>query len=170
MQQVHELYARGQYADALPVAKELRKRAFHHFGSPSPVFASAVNNQALVMKALGQLEEASNLFELALLNYESGIGKRQPTYATCLANMAACQLGMQKYDEARKVYEEVLLLRKEILPADHQDIAMVRTTLNPELVFKLFHPFCFVHSVGHLFDLLLTPHFASSDIESALHF
>ncbi len=64
--QVQELFARGEFAAALPVSKELRKRTFHHFGVRSPVFASAVNNQALILKNLGQLDESLNLFELAV--------------------------------------------------------------------------------------------------------
>jgi tetratricopeptide (TPR) repeat protein len=88
IQRVHELCATAQYADALPIAKDVRKRAFHHFGSPSPVFASCVNNHALILKALGRLDEAANLFDLALLNYESGVGKQHPSYLTALANLA----------------------------------------------------------------------------------
>ena len=63
---VQALFKEGVFDQALPVAQELRKRAFHHFGVRSPVFASAVNNQALILKNLGQLEEAVNLFDLAV--------------------------------------------------------------------------------------------------------
>ena len=123
LRRVHELYARAEYAEALPVAKEARRRAFHHFGSPSPVFASCVNNHALLLKALGSLDEAANLFDLALLNYEAGVGTRHASYLTCLGNMGAVHVARHKHEEARAVFERVLNARRELLPADHPEVA-----------------------------------------------
>jgi tetratricopeptide (TPR) repeat protein len=123
LRRVHELYARAEFAEALPIAKEARRRAFHHFGSPSPVFASCVNNHALLLKALGSLDEAANLFDLALLNYEAGVGTRHASYLTCLGNMGAVHLARHKHEEARAVFDRVLTARRELLPADHPEVA-----------------------------------------------
>ena len=119
----------GNYEDAVGIAKELRKHAFYAYGGFHPVFASAVNNQALVHKSLGELQVANNLFELALDAYEKCVGKDHASYATVLSNLGTVQSSLGNLDIALKYYQDCLAIRTKLFPEDHADIISLQLLL-----------------------------------------
>ena len=83
-----EHYLAAKYEQALVVSKKMRKHCFYAYGGQSPVFASSLNNQALIYKMLGDYHIAHNIFELALSAYEAGVGPRHIHCAVALQNLA----------------------------------------------------------------------------------
>lgn len=126
MNQFYELFTTAKYEEALELSKVLRKHTFYSYGGDSPVFASAVNNQALIYKSLGQFVLANNLFELALDTYSKCVGKKHASYVTALSNLATVQVSLLRLDEALLNYEEALSIRKEIQPEDHVDAIVLK--------------------------------------------
>jgi len=59
-----ELCRRGEYDGAVAHAQEAVTDARSLFGARHPVYAAAVNNNALVMKKLGKLEEAAKGYQV----------------------------------------------------------------------------------------------------------
>jgi tetratricopeptide (TPR) repeat protein len=80
-------YSRGNYEDALEVAQMCSAKIEQHFGAEHPVFASSLNDVAIMHKMLGQLQFAVDAYQRALTVYEDVIGKENPKYVTTLYNM-----------------------------------------------------------------------------------
>jgi Tfp pilus assembly protein PilF len=61
-----ELNGRGQYADAVPLAKQVVDLRQKKSGTEDPDYAAALTNLAMLDKSLGRNEEAQPLFEQSL--------------------------------------------------------------------------------------------------------
>ena len=127
-------YMSSDYNNALIAAKELRKFAFYNYGDKHPVFASSINNQALIHKLLGEYQIAHNLYEFSVTVYEKCVGKEHVSYVIALTNYATAyilinyvyfiifrQVSINNFKGALENYETCLLLRKKLFPSDHVD-------------------------------------------------
>ncbi|ETW05165.1 hypothetical protein H310_04167 [Aphanomyces invadans] len=131
---IRELYSKGDFVSGLEMAEICRDAVRDHFGDDHPVYASTLNNLALMQKNLSQLDEAIESYEAALRVYKSCVGENHASWATTLHNLggvyrlqAHSLSGMKKVeglDHALECFEESLRVRREILAADHPDIAM----------------------------------------------
>jgi tetratricopeptide (TPR) repeat protein len=61
-----ELNGRGQYADAVPLAKQVLDLRQKKSGTQDPDYAAALNNLAVLYKSLGRYEDAQPLLEQSL--------------------------------------------------------------------------------------------------------
>lgn len=80
-------YTKGFYNDALACATELESKVSNIMGTKNVVYASALNNVALMNKLLGSNDVAMAKYTEALHIYEDIVGKRHPSYASTLSNL-----------------------------------------------------------------------------------
>ncbi|EQC30722.1 hypothetical protein SDRG_11481 [Saprolegnia diclina VS20] len=133
-QKVREFYTQGDFEAALDMALLCRDTVKDHFGTDHPVYASTLNNIALMQKNLSQLTDAIATYEEALRVYKECVGEGHASFATTLHNLGGVYRlqshvlsGMQKVealDNALDCFQESLRIRKENLANDHPDIAI----------------------------------------------
>jgi tetratricopeptide (TPR) repeat protein len=124
-------YSKGDYEMALRIAVELLQKSEELYGKKNPVYASGLNNIALMQKMLGEYNQALDRYTEALHVYEDVQGKNSASYASTLSNLgslyrlrAAESTGMakhQNYLRADEALTDSLRLRQEILGAAHRD-------------------------------------------------
>ncbi|RHZ04468.1 hypothetical protein DYB37_012928, partial [Aphanomyces astaci] len=150
---IRELYSYGDFVSGLEMAEICRDTVRDHFGEDHPVYASTLNNLALMQKNLSLLDEAIGSYEAALRVYKSCVGENHASWATTLHNLGGVYRlqahnlsGMKKVegiDHALECFEgmmhmtilnaasnpltcalESLRVRRDILAPDHPDIAI----------------------------------------------
>lgn len=82
-------YAKGLYDDALECALALRSRVSESLGQDNAIFASSLNNVALMHKMLGNHAESMELYTEALHVYYESVGREHHSYASTLTNLGA---------------------------------------------------------------------------------
>ncbi|KAF0689139.1 Aste57867_19411 [Aphanomyces stellatus] len=133
-QKIREFYSKGDFVSGLEIAEICRDTVKVHFGEEHPVYASTLNNMALMQKNLSLLEESIATYEHALRVYKACVGENHASWATTLHNLGGVHrlhshalTGMKKIeslDLALECFEESLRVRRDILAADHPDIAI----------------------------------------------
>jgi tetratricopeptide (TPR) repeat protein len=124
-------YSRGDYEMALRIAVELLEKSEELYGKKNPVYASGLNNIALMQKMLGEYDQALDRYTEALHVYADVQGKSSASYASTLSNLgalyrlkAADSTGMAKHQNLLRADEALtdsLKLRQEILGVTHRD-------------------------------------------------
>ncbi len=107
------LYKRGQYLEAIDVAKDALKVAEETFGSEHPNMAFSLSNLAILYYEQGKYVEAELHYKRALAISEKALGKDHPDVATVLENMAALYEKIWKKDEAKELAERVKKIRSK---------------------------------------------------------
>lgn len=105
-------FSKGYYTDALNCAIELESVIEQLMGSNSAMYASALNNVALMNKMLGNLPIATEKYTRALMIYDKVSGKRHPSYASTLSNLGILYRE-QAMATANTLDKEQLLARAE---------------------------------------------------------
>ncbi|CAK4616321.1 hypothetical protein LEN26_019849 [Aphanomyces euteiches] len=133
-QKIREFYSKGDFVNGLEIAQICRDAVKDHLGEDHPVYASTLNNVALMQKNLTQLDESISTYEAALRVYTNCVGEKHASWATTLHNLGGVYRlkshglsGMNKVaalDQALECFEESLRVRREILAPDHPDIAI----------------------------------------------
>ena len=80
-------YSKGMYHDALICAVELEQHVGEVMGMKNAVYASCLNNVALMNKMLGNTDTAMSKYTEALQTYEDVVGKNHSSYVSTLANL-----------------------------------------------------------------------------------
>jgi tetratricopeptide (TPR) repeat protein len=99
----------GNYKSALEVAEELQDKVKSLMGEDNAMYASCLNNVALMQKYLGKIEESVEAYTQALHIYEDAVGKKHSSYAITLANLGA---SYKVYAETSKGMEKMQLLER----------------------------------------------------------
>ena len=73
------------------------------------MYASCLNNVALMQKHMGNIEKSVELYTQALHIYDDCVGKKHNSYAITLANLGA---GYKAYSEITKGMEKLQLLER----------------------------------------------------------
>jgi tetratricopeptide (TPR) repeat protein len=120
--EVAERYLEGRLADALAAAKECREACEAEF-KVHPSVASAYNNEALMEKALGNMDRARTLYRQALEVYGKCFGEAHPSYATALHNLAQAERAAGAKEEATVMLQRALEIRRSTLGPNHADVA-----------------------------------------------
>lgn len=137
---VKEAYSEGDYKSALVGARVFREQCEIHFSKEHPVYASALNNLALMYKQNGEHEKSVKTYIEALHIYRDVFkGEDHVHYATTLFNLgmgyrlqAEGTKGMEKLhlqEQAKMAFERVVELRLELLGEGHADLAIARNNL-----------------------------------------
>ena len=124
-------YSKGYYTDALMCAVELEGAIDKLMGRDTAMYASALNNVALMNKMLGNLSAAADKYTQSLVIYDKAVGRKHPSYASTLNNLgilyrdqAAQSKGMDREQllaRADEALSDALALRTELLGAAHRD-------------------------------------------------
>lgn len=94
---------------ALECAEELRDNVSRVMGQENAMYASCLNNIALMQKQLGNIETSIDMYTQALHIYEESVGKKHNSYAITLANLGA---GYKAFAETTKGMEKLQLLER----------------------------------------------------------
>jgi tetratricopeptide (TPR) repeat protein len=124
-----QFYSKGMYEDALECAVELEINVKEVMGTNNAIYASSLNNVAIMNKMLGRNDDAMTKYTEALHIYKDVVGRKHPSYASTLANigvlykvLAEASSGIDKtqlIDRAEEALLEALNVRIEILgPTD----------------------------------------------------
>ncbi|OQR92644.1 hypothetical protein THRCLA_08651 [Thraustotheca clavata] len=138
-QKIREFYTQGDFESALDIAEICRDNVKEHFGTEHPVYASTLNNIALMQKNLSKLTEAIETYEEALRVYKECVGENHASFATTMHNLGGVYRlqshslsGMKKVeamDYALEYFQESLRIRQENLAPDHPDVAVSMTNV-----------------------------------------
>jgi eukaryotic-like serine/threonine-protein kinase len=106
------LWARHAETMMASVAEASRLRLARH-----------AQNLAAVHMAAGAHDEASTLYERALVLMEEALAPGHPDVAVSLANLANAHTARGEYAEATKLHEKALAILEATLGPDHPDVA-----------------------------------------------
>ncbi|MEV6018223.1 MULTISPECIES: FxSxx-COOH system tetratricopeptide repeat protein [unclassified Streptomyces] len=118
------LTARGQTAQALPLAKRALEITQATVGPRHPDTATCLNNLAITVGALGGHADAVSFAERALDITENALGPNHPTTAIRLSNLAAILDELGRHDEALHLAERALDITETALGPNHPDTAV----------------------------------------------
>lgn len=105
-------YSKGQYGEALELAKELETSVKINIGVDNTLYASAMNNVALMCKLVGELDESMECYTRALQIYEDCVGREHTSYAATLTNLGILYKTKAE-DGAKGMDKDQLLARAE---------------------------------------------------------
>eukprot|EP01039_Chlorochromonas_danica_P004560 gene4560-4998_t len=126
-------HTKGDYEAALLVAVEMQEKAAALYGETNPVYASCLNNTALMQKLADNGQGAMDNYIKALQLYADlpTHGKRSAPYLATLANLgllfkdlASRSKGMERFELLQRSEEalvEVLNVRRELHGLHHKD-------------------------------------------------
>ncbi|MGC2165768.1 MAG: tetratricopeptide repeat protein [Gallionella sp.] len=120
---VMSLFRKGQYAEAVEVAKRAIIVAEQSAGPDNPDVATSVNNLAMLYDNLDNFAEAEPLYKRALAIKEKALGARHISVATILINLALLYDAQEKYLQAEPLYQRALAIQEETMGAGHPEIA-----------------------------------------------
>lgn len=136
---VSSQYSKGNYTKALECAESLEKYVNDTMGKNNAVYASCLNNIALMHKMLGSYEIALNMYIDALHKYEDIVGKKNPSYVSTLTNIgvlckqfAEATKGTEKkelQDRASEALTDAIKLRIELAGSDSRDCLHAKNQL-----------------------------------------
>ena len=102
---VGELFGKGDFAEAMKVAKQLEEAAERQLGPDHPDAAGYLDNVALLYKAQGQYAEAEPFYKRALAIREKTLGPDHPDTAQSLKDLAELYKAQGQYAEAEPLYK-----------------------------------------------------------------
>ncbi len=127
---VVDLYKRGRYKEAKPLAMQTLKLAEEALGPAHPRLVQVLNNLAEVNRKLGQHADAEHLYLRALNIGVKSLGKNHTTVAVLLSNLALLYERLGKFDEAEIRYRHALKIYTSNLGSGHRKTARIAGLLN----------------------------------------
>lgn len=101
--------SQGKY----PEAEEIFETALSKVNESEPAYASLLNNQALVLQSLGQLQRAEETL-LAIRGRDSvDLGTTHPDFAITLSNLGLVYADQSKFERAEAVLKKALVIQRE---------------------------------------------------------
>ena len=135
-QAAENYYIKRNYSKALEFSEQAVSQAKKESGGESAEYATALNKNAMVLKALGDYSKAEPLYLKALDIRRNVLGQENPDYATSLNELAELYVNMGNYSKAEPLYIEALNIRKKVLGPEHPDYAITLNDLG-ELYYYL---------------------------------
>ncbi|MBO9465123.1 tetratricopeptide repeat protein [Tropicibacter sp. R15_0] len=111
----------GDYNAALPISQKYLALAEQDSAAE---FATALNNHAALLRAMGRYDEAEPFFRKALKTTKRELGERHPVYAVRLNNLATLLETKKRYEEAETLYRLTLQIDQELLGEKHAGYAI----------------------------------------------
>ena len=102
-----DLAGRGQYVDAVPLAKQVVDLRQKKTGTEDPDYASAINNLGVLYKSLGHFEEAQPLFEQSLAIRRKVLKPSDPQTLATLGNLAEIYGDEGRPEQAEPLLKQV---------------------------------------------------------------
>lgn len=144
LREVQQLYQQGQYSEALQVSLGMRDWLERELGEDHPVYASCLNNIALMYKMTNELEDAVHYYAMALDKYKRTVGTAHRSYAATLNNLGLVFLlqaqqaeasggkklhAMASLESAEATLREALTIRTQVLEEDDPALLSTRSNL-----------------------------------------
>jgi tetratricopeptide (TPR) repeat protein len=126
---VEELFQRGDYVAAIPVAKEDLRVAEATFGATDPAVAISLNNLALLYEKQSQYSDAEPLFQRALIIRVKALGPDDPQVARSMSMLGQVLEAEAKYNDAEELYVRAYVIDKKALGPVNPDVATILTNL-----------------------------------------
>ncbi len=123
------LYLDGRYDAALRIEEELVSVAKRDFGDEDARTATAINNLADSMLALGDYARAEELFRDVLEIDRATIGTGHANYAIHLNNLAGAIDAQGRYAEAEAMLRQSLGVTEQAVGQNHPDYAITLNNL-----------------------------------------
>ena len=101
-------YTKGNYPSALDCAETIEKTAADLYGAKTSIYASCLNNTALMLKMTGETKAAAEKYTKALHVYEDTVGRNHQSYASVLANVGILYKLMAQEKEAGKERDQLI--------------------------------------------------------------
>lgn len=121
--QIIQLYQKGRYEEAIPLAKRslaIREKAL---GPGHPDVATSLNNLASLYKTIGDYSRAEPLYKRSLAIKEKALGPDHPSVAGTKGNIGFLYLSQGKLDKAYEIFKTASwstgLGRYYLLKKDH---------------------------------------------------
>jgi CHAT domain-containing protein/Tfp pilus assembly protein PilF len=118
-----DLYGRGRYAEATPLAIEALKINREVLGDKHPDTAKSINDLALNYLKQGQYPKAEPLFVEALTIRREVLGNKHPDTAKSINDLALLYSGIAQYGKAEPLYLEALKINRELFGEKHPSTA-----------------------------------------------
>lgn len=125
---INLLYKEGNFSEALRLSTEVRLICKRVYGFEHRSFASAANNEALMLKLQGRIDEAVRWYQISLFSYEccEDIGPDHPSLASAVNNLALAYKSNGRNVDAFKLFLQALTIREKHNPESPE----VATTLH----------------------------------------
>ncbi len=108
---VGSFFSKGNYQEALNSAEILQEKVQSSLGTDNSIYASTINDVALMHKMLGNHEKSMELYTEALHKYHSTVGKDHASYAHTLQNLGV--LYKTQAEASKGMDKDQLLTRAE---------------------------------------------------------
>jgi serine/threonine-protein kinase len=128
-----QLVRRGQLDEALAFMREALAVQERVFGPAHPRTAFVLNELGLVAFRKAVYDEAGDAFRRAADAYRAADGKRFQA-GVALVNLGSVHLAQHRDAEAERIIRDALALYAELLPDDHQNVAIAKGKLGRALV------------------------------------
>jgi tetratricopeptide (TPR) repeat protein len=129
-----QLYGRGEYAQALPVAVGLCEVTQRAVGNNHPDYAACLNNLAEVYREMGNYTQAEPLYRRAAAIDRAAFGEDHEFYATDINNLALLYQALGRNGDAEPLFQQALSIYRKTSDNDHP---MVAVSLNN--LARLYH-------------------------------
>lgn len=113
----------GRHDEAPAFERKLVALSRQEHGPQARQTATALNNLAETLRALGHYAAAEPLYREALAIGRATLGDRHPDVATRLNNLAALLKATGRYDQAEPLYREALEINRAALGDHHPAVA-----------------------------------------------
>lgn len=123
---VADLFQKGQYVEAIPVAEEALKSAEATFGSDSAETALSLNNLGLIYKTQKRYSDAEPLYERALLISEKLVGPEHPDLTVTINNLAFLYYAEGKYAKGDDLCARAIAILEKAYGPDHPNVAVAQ--------------------------------------------
>jgi tetratricopeptide (TPR) repeat protein len=123
-------FDQGKYTQAEARLREslaLRQRLLGE--EPHPGVSENLNNLALILRFMGDFDQAERLYVQALEMNHRLYGDEHPEIAASMMNLADIHAMQGELDQAESMYHDVLAMYRKLLGADHPQIAGVLNNL-----------------------------------------
>jgi tetratricopeptide (TPR) repeat protein len=119
----------GRYVLAKPFYRDALSRSERTYAPGHPSIARSQSNLAVVLKDLGELEEARDLLRKALASAEAGYAPGHLHIATCQSNLATVLRDLGELEEARDLLKKAYATALSRLGFNHPRTRTIRANL-----------------------------------------
>ncbi len=121
-EQAQQLYQRGEYAQAIPLAQRALPILEKALGPGHFAVTTSRNMLAFMYFGQGNYTAAEPLYQRALTITTKELGPDHPEVANTLNNLATVYKALGNYGEAENLLKRALIIREQALSPNHRDI------------------------------------------------
>ena len=127
--EVMALYRKGNYGDALDLARDALVAAVRKYGNKHPTVATALHNRGVLYEAYRLLKDAEQSYKRSLEIREKALGSDHLDVGTTLNRLAIVYYRQGRYAEATHLLQRAVAVLEKQLGAHHPDVGYSLTNL-----------------------------------------